>query len=71
MTILAILFYIGWKVIKRTSFKDPREVDLVWERPVIDAYEATTTDPVKSFWEEMGGLFFIRKQKTHNEEIGQ
>ena len=72
MTIVAILLYFGWKILKRTRFHDPHQVDLVWERHIIDAYEATTTDPVNSFWGEMGGLLFIRKRKaSHNEELGQ
>lgn len=54
MVILAPILYFGWKFFHRTQIVRPTEADLVWERPVIDAYEATFagTPPV-SFWTEM------------------
>lgn len=60
MTILSILLYIFWKVVKRTSFHDPKAVDLVWETPQVDAYEAETTEESQTFWVEMGRMFMFR-----------
>lgn len=71
MTILAIILFVGWKSIKRTSFKDSHQVDLVWERPAIDAYEVCTTDALNSFWGEMSDLIFFRRRKISNEESRQ
>lgn len=45
----AIIFVI-WKIWHRTKFIKPNDVDLVWERPTIDAYEATFIDPPVGFW---------------------
>ena len=41
MALLAIGFFAGWKLIKRTRFVSPAEADLVWARPAIDRHEAT------------------------------
>lgn len=51
-TILGVdaLLYVGWKIIKRTKAVNKHDVDLVWERPTIDAYEATFIDPPVGFW---------------------
>jgi amino acid transporter len=53
MQILDPLLFIGWKLLKSTKFRNVYEVDLVWERPTIDAYEATFLDPPVGFWTEM------------------
>lgn len=50
---VAPILFIFWKVIKRTKFVKPHEADLVWDRPVIDAYEETFYGPPSSFWKEM------------------
>ncbi|CAD0087608.1 unnamed protein product, partial [Aureobasidium vineae] len=42
-------------VLKKTKLQKPMTTDLVWERPAIDAYEATFLDPPNSFWNEMLG----------------
>ncbi|KAF2771865.1 AAT family amino acid transporter [Teratosphaeria nubilosa] len=53
MLILAPILFIGWKFIKRTKLVAPAEADLVWECPLIDAYEATFVTPPLGFWQEM------------------
>lgn len=53
MLMLAPVLYLGWKVIKRTKIVKPLEADLVWERPIIDAYEAADLSPVVGFWTEV------------------
>ena len=67
MFLLSILLFFGWAVWTRSISKNPLEVDLVWERPQIDAYEVTTADEELTFWEENLRLFRIRPEKTHNE----
>ncbi|KAI6801886.1 putative amino acid permease [Hortaea werneckii] len=54
---VAPILFIFWKVIKRTKFVKPHEADLVWDRPVIDAYEETFYGPPSSFWKEMLNVF--------------
>ncbi|KAK4609184.1 General amino acid permease AGP2 [Fulvia fulva] len=63
LLILAPINYIGWKLIKRTKLIKPHEADLVWERPTIDAYEATFIDPPTGFWREMLALVGIGRKK--------
>ncbi|CAK4031872.1 amino acid permease [Lecanosticta acicola] len=53
MVIVAFATFTFWKLIKRTKFVKPAEADLVWERPTIDAYEATFIDPPIGFWREL------------------
>lgn len=63
MVIVAFLTFTGWKIVKRTKFIKPLEADLIWERPTIDAYEATFIDPPSGFWREMGQLIGIGRKK--------
>lgn len=70
MQILAPILFIGWKLIKKTKFIDPRHADLSWERPAIDEYEARAMeiDPPTGFWKEMGQMFGIGRQKKVADE---
>ncbi|KAH7128166.1 amino acid permease/ SLC12A domain-containing protein [Dendryphion nanum] len=61
MLILYPIFFIFWKVLKRTKLIPAREVDLVWDAPLIDAYEASFTTPPVSFWTEMLQLIGMRR----------
>jgi amino acid transporter len=66
---LCPILYIGWKVIKRTKFVKPTEADLVWERPVIDAYEASIISKPIGFWTEMGQLIGLYRHVRDDERI--
>lgn len=61
MLILAPVFYLGWKALKRTRFVRPHEADLVWERPVVEAYEASFVNAPIGFWTEMAQLVGFRR----------
>ncbi|KAF5627667.1 amino acid polyamine transporter [Fusarium sp. NRRL 25303] len=63
MQILAVILFVGWKLVKNTRYVRPIEVDLVWERLEIDAYENSLTEAPTGFWEEMGHLIGIRRGK--------
>ncbi|PHH63758.1 hypothetical protein CDD81_5523 [Ophiocordyceps australis] len=63
MQILAPILFIGWKLLKRTRFVRPHETDLVWQRPLIDRYEASLTDEPTSFWQEIAQLCGIKHIK--------
>ncbi|KIW99393.1 uncharacterized protein Z518_11381 [Rhinocladiella mackenziei CBS 650.93] len=52
MIFVCILLFVGWKLIKRTKFVRPQDADLVWDRPVIDAYEESG-DPPLGLWEDV------------------
>jgi amino acid transporter len=63
MQLVAPCLYFGWKVVKKTRYVRPHEVDLVWQRPEIDAYENSITAPPVGFWTEMGELVGIRRRR--------
>ncbi|CAD0115576.1 unnamed protein product [Aureobasidium uvarum] len=70
LLLVAPVTFFGWKLIKRTRLLSPLEVDLVWERPVIDNYEMTFIDPPQSFWSEMiGPLMFWRHSKGSDRQM--
>lgn len=56
MVILAPVLFVSWKLIKRTKFVGAHEADLVWERPIVDAYEASFKNPPLGFWTEMSQM---------------
>ncbi|KAL6889094.1 amino acid permease/ SLC12A domain-containing protein [Trichoderma evansii] len=64
MAFLSIILFLLWKLFKRTSFKDPLTVDLVWECPAVDAYEAMEKDAPTTFWREMLQMFRIRRKQA-------
>lgn len=67
MQIVAPILYFGWKFIKKTRILQPKELDLVWEAPLLDAYEATFTEPPPGFWAEcVQMLGFPRKRSESN-----
>jgi len=57
-----IILYIGWKVVKKTRWLRPHEVDLKWEADLISAYEAVETEKITTFWREMLDLVMFRKK---------
>ncbi|KAJ5917129.1 Amino acid/polyamine transporter I [Penicillium verhagenii] len=68
MQIVIPCLFILWKLFKRTRFVRSHEVDLVWERPLIDAYEASFLDPPMGFWREVGQVFGIGRTKGGNDK---
>jgi amino acid transporter len=68
MLIVAPCTFLGWKLLKRTRFIGPLQADLVWERPIIDAYEATFIDKPVGFWVEMLQLIGIKRRKGGNDQ---
>lgn len=63
MVLVAPVLFFGWKLFKRTKFIKPLECDLVWQGPVIDAYEASYNEPAVGFWTEIGQMFGFRRNK--------
>jgi amino acid transporter len=59
--------FVIWKVLKKTKMVRPRDADLVWERPAIDAYESTFLGPPVGFWREMGQMVGMKRVKGGND----
>ncbi|KAJ4299963.1 hypothetical protein N0V90_005211 [Kalmusia sp. IMI 367209] len=65
MCFIDIVLYIGFKLFKRTPFVKPEEADLVWERPKIDAYEASI-DPPLGLWRDIWLTITFQKKKERD-----
>lgn len=68
MVLIAPVTFFGWKLVKKTKFIRPEDADLIWERPVIDAYEAAYETSGRGFWREIGSLFGLGKKKSTDSE---
>ncbi|CAG7935831.1 unnamed protein product [Penicillium salamii] len=67
MQVVAPILYLGWKFWKKTRVIKPEDVDLVWETPILDFYEASFTEDPPSFWCELSQLLsFWRKRSRQN-----
>lgn len=64
MQLFIPFLFIIWKVIHKTTWVKSEDADLVWEKPIIDAYELTFLDPPIGFWREMGNLVGIGRKKN-------
>ncbi|KAI9163815.1 amino acid transporter [Paramyrothecium foliicola] len=69
MQLVAPCLFVFWKLFKKTSFVKPHEADLVWERPTIDAYEASFTEPPAGFWTEVGQLVGIKRRNKNKSDV--
>lgn len=69
MCFVSIILYAGWKIIKKTKVVKPHEADLVWERPLIDAYEATLIDESKGFWDDCAKAVGLRKRQKMDDTV--
>jgi amino acid transporter len=65
MQLLAPILFLGWKLVKRTKVLDPKEIDLVWERPNVDVYESQFTDPAPGFWTEILMMMRVTRHEKH------
>ncbi|KAF2014106.1 general amino acid permease-like protein AGP2 [Aaosphaeria arxii CBS 175.79] len=61
MVFLYPILYFGWKLLKRTKIVPAHQVDLVWDAPLIDAYEASFITPPIGFWTEMAQLIGFKR----------
>ncbi|KAI9642222.1 hypothetical protein NHQ30_009024 [Ciborinia camelliae] len=67
MVFVCPILYAGWKVVKKTKIVKPEEADLVWERPIIDAYEASVAERHISFWSEVKIMTGFGKKEVQAE----
>jgi amino acid transporter len=63
MQILMLVLFIAWKLYHKTRMLPAADIDLVWERPLTDAYEAVETEIPTGFWAEMASLIGFRKDE--------
>ncbi|CAJ2508902.1 Uu.00g139280.m01.CDS01 [Anthostomella pinea] len=66
MALIAFCTYFGWKTINRTRFVRPRDADLVWEKPQIDAYEAAFTEQPSRFRDDMRAMMTGKIMRKEN-----
>ena len=64
MCFVSPILFIFWKILQKTKFVRPEEADLVWERPVIDAYQANLNEAHLGFWEKVKIMMGFKK-KSH------
>lgn len=69
MVLVGILTYGGWKLLKRTHRVRPEEADLIWDKPVIDAYEAKFTEQPTRFRDDFKKILRLGKKSKNQEEI--
>ncbi|KAJ4011848.1 hypothetical protein NW752_004247 [Fusarium irregulare] len=48
--------FVCWKVFKKTTFVKAEDLDLVWEAPLIDAYEASLEEAPVGFWRDVSQM---------------
>jgi amino acid transporter len=69
MCFVSPLLGIGWKLIKKTKIVKPEEADLIWDRPLIDAYEAALVDDGShGFWDDCAKAAGLRKKVPRHED---
>lgn len=68
MLIVAPVLFIVWKLIHKTKFVKSSELDLIWEAPIIDAYEATFYEAPLGFWTEILQLVGLKRHAGHGDQ---
>lgn len=67
MVILAPISFFGWTFVKKTTFVSTKEADLVWEAPIVTAYEESLTELPIGFWREMFKLISLKRPWSRKE----
>ncbi|KAL3958324.1 hypothetical protein ACCO45_006486 [Purpureocillium lilacinum] len=65
MPVLVPCLFIGWKLVKKTKFIRAQDVDLIWEAPLIDAYEASLEEAPVTFWMDVWLMLRGLRPKKH------
>lgn len=74
MIFACIVLFIGWKVVKRTKFIPAKMADLVWDKPVIDAYEEAIEPPLgvwQDLWVTVLAKLGIRKKDPRRTSLAE
>lgn len=65
MLIVDILLYTAWKLFRRTKVIPATEADLIWDKPIIDEYEASLTDPPRRVRDDFLAVLGIKRKKVN------
>ncbi|OHW99704.1 general amino acid permease agp2 [Colletotrichum incanum] len=68
MIFVGIITFSTWKFFKRTRFIPATEADLIWDKPIIDAYEAQFTEPPTNFRDDIRRILGWKRNKQANVE---
>lgn len=63
MIFVAFVTYVSWKLLKRTKVVSAAQADLVWDKPIIDAYEQALTEPPTRFRDEIMKMAGMKKRR--------
>jgi len=63
MVAVCPVLYVFWKLLKKTKIVGALECDLVWDKPAIDAYEASFVEPPSGFWGDARRMVSVGKKK--------
>jgi amino acid transporter len=69
MVIVYPALYVFWKLFKKTKIIPAPEVNLVWDAPLIDAYEASFLSPPIGFWTEIAQLVGFKRHLTDEARV--
>ena len=64
MIFVAIGIYGFWKIFKKTKLVPAKEVDLIWEAPIIDAYEERLVEEDEPIWSEIKRRLHLGRKGT-------
>ncbi|OTB00946.1 hypothetical protein M426DRAFT_266716 [Hypoxylon sp. CI-4A] len=69
MPIVVFILFFGWKIIKKTRWLKPEEVDLTWEAPHITAYELALDEPSVGWFRDCYRFFIgkVKKASHHSD----
>ncbi|KAK1145252.1 hypothetical protein N8T08_004405 [Aspergillus melleus] len=68
MQLVAPILFLGWKLVRRSRFLKPNEIDLIWERPTVDNHASQFTNTPPGFWTEVGWIVGIGKGEKDGDE---
>jgi amino acid transporter len=74
MIFVCLLLFVGWKVVKRTRFVPAKMADLVWDKPVIDAYEEAIEPPLgvwQDIWESILARLHLRPKEHRRTSLAE
>lgn len=69
MVFVAFITYFGWKILHRTKLVKASEADLVWDKPIIDAYEEALTEPPMGFVDEVRQMVGLKKRMARVDDF--
>lgn len=59
MPLFVLCLFVSWKIAKKTKFVRAEDLDLIWEAPIIDAYEASLEEAPVGFWKDIWLMFRV------------